>query len=80
MDISLARGLLAAKFRSAAELQSMLPALKGGCTAAEYDLYLRAIAAVIAEMSLQITNRLRAEHPELDLEVQAAVDRDGKYP
>ena len=73
------RTVLRAVFRSATELQDLLPVLKAHCDADEYRVYAVAIASVIAESGQQIINRVMAEHPELEAEVDSAVSKDGRY-
>lgn len=79
MEIHLARAVLRATFQSNGVLQDLLPALKAGCGEEEYRTYAKAIAAVIAESGLQIMNRIFAEHPELEAEVDAAIAKTGHY-
>jgi hypothetical protein len=79
IDKNLARDVLRTTFQSNAVLQDLLPALKAGCGKEEYRTYAKAIAAVIAESGLQIMNRIFAEHPELEAEVDAAITKAGRY-
>ena len=73
MDIDTARTVVDAIFRSGGELQKMLPLIRERCSPEEYDGYAKAIAACLAEMSLQVMNRLLAEHPVLEDEIEARV-------
>jgi hypothetical protein len=79
MDQELSRRIIRATFQSNGVLEDLLPALKAGCAEDEYRTYARAIAAVIAESGLQIMNRIFAEHPELEAEVDAAITKTGRY-
>ena len=79
MNIDTARLVLQAAIRSAGELQQLLPMLKERCPPEEYKIYLKAIATVLAEVSLKVTNRVVAEHPELEAEVEASIARNGRY-
>ena len=79
MDIDLARNVVRGAFRSARELQGLLPALKDGCQAEEYERYLKGIARAIAEISFEVTNKVIAEHPELVAEIDAGIAQHGEY-
>jgi len=80
MDISLARTVLRGAFRSADELQQLLPKLKEGCDADEYASYSKAIATAVAEIALEVTNRVITDHPDLEAEVEESIARTGTYP
>jgi hypothetical protein len=80
MDISLARTVLRGAFRSADELQQLLPQLKEGCDPDEYASYAKAIATAVAEIALEVTNRIIADHPQLQAEVEESIARTGNYP
>lgn len=60
-------------------MQRLLPELKEGCAPEEYATYLKAIGTVLADMTLEITNRVIAAHPELEAEVEKSVRSSGKY-
>lgn len=75
MDIRTAREIVDAAFRSGAELQAMLPVIRERCPREEYETYAKAIAACLAEVSLQVMNRLLAEHPVLEDEIEARMRR-----
>lgn len=79
MDRDLSRHVVKATFRSARELQDLLPLLKKRASAEEYQEYLRAIAAVIAEGRQQLLNRVFAEYPDLEAEVDASIQATGRY-
>ncbi len=53
----------------------MLPVIRERCPPEEYETYAKAIAACLAEASLQLMNRLLAEHPALEDEIEATMDR-----
>jgi hypothetical protein len=80
MDRDDARKVLAAAFRSAAELQELLPMLKQRCDQQAYEAYAKGIASVVGEIVLQVTNRVFEDHPELRAEVDASVATTGRYP
>ena len=79
MDIDVARHVLRVAFRSAGELQQLLPVLKKSCAADEYEAYAKGIAAAVAEIALEVTNRVIADHPALETEVEADVAKHGRY-
>jgi hypothetical protein len=79
MDIELARDVLRGAFSSARELQKLLPLLKQRCEPDEYQTYAKAIAAVLAEISLEVVNKVLAAYPALEAEVEASLARSQDY-
>lgn len=79
MDRELARHVIATGFHSASILQDLIPLLKEHCDENEYDQYLRAIASVSTEVTLEIFNRIFAEHPDLKQEVDTKIAKYGKF-
>jgi hypothetical protein len=79
MDTETGREVLRATFRSAEQLQKLLPLLKSRCSADEYRKYALAVAAVVAEGGQQLINRVIAEHPELEAEVDSAANAGRQY-
>jgi hypothetical protein len=57
----------------------LLPVLKEQASAEEYQTYLRAIAVVVGEGGQQLLNRVFAEHPDLEGEVDKAIKASGRY-
>jgi hypothetical protein len=74
MDADTARLVVDAAMRSSAQLQELLPRLKEKCSPQEYDTYLKAIATAIAEISLEVMDRVFHEHPALEAEVDDRVE------
>jgi hypothetical protein len=68
MDRELARGIVATGYRSALALQELIPRLKQELQPSEYDQFLKAIATVSAEISLEILNPVFKQFPELKKE------------
>jgi hypothetical protein len=79
MDRDISRQVIRATLRSSGELTALLPVLKAHCAPDEYQVFSRAIAAVVAECGQQLLNRVFAEHPELEAEVDAAIAMTGRY-
>jgi hypothetical protein len=71
MDRDTANEVFNAALRSGDELQKLLPLLKTRCSADEYDVYLKAVATAMAEIGIELVNRVVAEHPELGAEMEA---------
>jgi len=65
MDRELARAVVAAGCHSALALQELIPRLKQELDPSEYDQFLKAIATVSAEISLEILNPVFKRYPEL---------------
>ena len=66
-------------FRSASVLQDLLPLLKAHCGQAEYDEYLKAVAAVSFEITTEIFNRVFLQFPDLKEEVDKKIEQYGKF-
>jgi len=79
MDIDLARHCVRAAFRASRELESALHALKAGCEPDEYDGYKLGIAGAIYEIGVALTNTAIAAHPELEAEIEAQIQKYGRY-
>jgi hypothetical protein len=78
MDIDMARNVARAAFRSTRELGALVPLLKEKPEPREYETYSKAIASAIADVQLGILNRLIAEHPALETEIEEAIHRTGQ--
>lgn len=79
MDIELAREVVRTAFRSGAELQALLPVLKQRCSADEYKSYALGIAAAIDAIGVGLTNKALAAHPRLASEIEASIEKRGRY-
>jgi hypothetical protein len=79
MDIDLARYVVRAAFRSSRELGDLVPFLKEHLHAEEYRPYALAIASGVAAIQLDLLNKLFAEHPGLEAEVEASIQKYGRY-
>ncbi|HZP20081.1 MAG TPA: hypothetical protein VFB16_07700 [Bauldia sp.] len=49
----------------------MIPVLQDRCSPDEYQAYLKGIVSCLAESSMQLMNRIFAEHPALEEEIDA---------
>jgi hypothetical protein len=78
MELALARHIVRSAFRSAAELQSLLPLLEAHTTPSEYETYLHGIATVLATIGDEVTNRVLAANPGLADEVDASISTYGR--
>lgn len=65
--------------RSARELQDLLPLIREHCDPAEYEACAKAIASVVAEISLGLQKTVFENNPEVKAEVEEAVTRYGVY-
>jgi hypothetical protein len=79
MDIEMARTVARAAFRSTRELGALMPLLKEKLPAGEYALYSKAIASAIANIQLDIVNKLTTEHPGLESEIEGSIKKAGRY-
>jgi len=79
MDRELARHVIAVGFHSLSLLESLIPVLKKHCRQDEYNLYLKAIGAVSAEMSTEIFDNIFREYPEIEAEVEQKIKKYGQF-
>lgn len=79
MNIEIARTIARAAFRSSRELGALIPILKNSLNDEEFRIHSKAIATAIASIQLEIVNKLIADHPNLEAEIESAIKRDGHY-
>jgi hypothetical protein len=79
MNIELARTIARAAFRSTRELGALMPLIKEKLPGEEYVVYSKAIASAIAGIQLDIVNKLTAEHPGLEAEIEKSIEKTGRY-
>ena len=79
MDIDLARTIARSAFRSSRELGALMPKLQEKLSPDEFKAYSKAIATAIANIQLEIVNKLTAEHPVLESEIERAIKIAGHY-
>jgi hypothetical protein len=78
VDRDLARYVVRSAFRSVGELQQLLPLLKEHASTAEYETYRRAIAAAVASIGDEITNRTLKANPGLADDIDATMEKYGR--
>lgn len=66
-------------FRSARELEGLIPLLKEHASAEEYATYGKGIAMVLAAMSTELSSKVLAGHAELSQEIDADMAKYGRY-
>lgn len=79
MDIDLARHVLRIAFSASRELGTLVPLLKDHCDTTEYEPYAKAIASAIAAIQLSLVNKVAADYPELEAEMEATISAYGRY-
>jgi hypothetical protein len=79
MDIDLARHVLRIAFSASRELGTLVPLLKEHCEAAEDEPYAKAIASTIAAIQLSLVNKVAADHPLLEAEMEGNIATYGQY-
>jgi len=77
-DIDLARHLLRVDFRCTRDLQDALQLLKEQLPEPAFRAYAEPIAAAIAAVGNALSNRVIAEHPELEQEIDASLATYGR--
>jgi hypothetical protein len=79
MKIDLARHVARAAFRSSRGLSELIPFLKDQLDAKEYEPYAKAIAAAVAAIQVDLMNKLLADHPGLEAEIEASIQKYDRY-
>jgi hypothetical protein len=78
MDKTLAWDLIRVSFRTARELQDLLPRLKEQCGAEDYKDFARGIAAAIHGINTALMDKAIAAHPELAARIEADLAKVGR--
>jgi hypothetical protein len=79
MNIDLARHVARAAFRSSRELAELVPFLKARLGADEYSAYAKTIGSAVAAIQVDLMNKLVADHPGLEAEIEASIAKYGRY-
>ena len=79
MKIELARYLARTAFRNSRELSDLVPFLKKHLSNREYQTYSRAVATAVAAIQVELLNRLTAEYPALQVEIEASIANYERY-
>lgn len=79
MDIDLARQMVRVDFKVSRDLQSILKALKAGCSPEEYHELARGIAAAVDGVGTALIRKAIAAHPELEAEIDSSIKEHGSY-
>ena len=66
-------------FKVSRELQTILQTLKANCSEEEYRDLARGIAAAIHSVGMGLTDKAIAAHPELEAEIDASIEKHGRY-
>jgi len=77
MDKELAREVVAAAFRSGAELEKLLDVLKARASAQDYKDYARQVVAAIDAIDAALLDKVLEQFPELRGEIEARQERGG---
>ena len=77
MDKDTARELAVAAIKSASMLTNLLPFLRERCGPGEYEEIRNAISEIVADISIEVLNRIFKDHPDLERELDEAI-RSGK--
>ena len=79
MNIDLARHVARGAFRSSRELAELLPFLKSHLNAEEYSTYAKAIRLAVASIQVDLMNKLVADHPGFEVDIEASIAKYGRY-
>jgi hypothetical protein len=79
VDRDLAKHVVTVGFHSLSLIEGLIPLLKEHRTDAEYNEYLKSIAAVCATMTTEIFNKIFQAYPDLEKEVEQKIQRYGKF-
>lgn len=75
----LARHLVRVAFRSGRELEGALGVLKAACEPDEYRDFAKGIAGAIDGIHVALVNKAIAAYPELEAEIEADLQKYGRY-
>ena len=75
MEMDLARHVVAACYRAMSELTALLEVIKIHGKPDEYETFGRAIATCAATIGTEVIDRALREHPELEKETEARVQK-----
>jgi len=78
MNKDIAREIIRASFKCGSELESLLPALKKGCSAKDYNDYTRRVAKAIDGIQSALLNDTLKRFPELKSEIEQNLKRTGR--
>jgi hypothetical protein len=78
MDKNIAREVVRAAFRSGSELENLLGLLKERCSAEDYKIYAQQVARAIDGINAALLNKVVAQFPELEAEIEANIARTGQ--
>ena len=79
MDRDLAKHVVTVGFHSLSLVEGLIPLLREHCTDAEYDEYMKSIAAVCAAMTTEIFNKVFRTYPDIEKDVEQKIQRYGKF-
>jgi len=77
MEKDLARHVVSVAIKTGSHLGDLLPLLKEHMPSQEYEVYAKAIARAISEIGHEINDRVFAEHPDLQQEIEARIKKYG---
>jgi len=78
MNVDIARHIVGAA-RSSRELAELVPFLKDHLSADEHAAYSKAIGSAVAAIQLDVMNKVLADDPGLESEIEASVAKYGRY-
>ena len=78
MDRDVAKIVLHATHRSGRELADLVPFIKAHCDAADYERLSIAIATVLHDLHATVQRPIYREHPELERDIEARMERFGR--
>jgi hypothetical protein len=79
IDVNLARHVARCVFLSSRQISELIPILKENCSPDECKDYTKGIATVLAHINFELMNKLCAEHPQLEKEIEADIAKYGRY-
>ncbi len=78
MDKETAWKMIQTAFRCGAELQALLPVLKGRCGPDDYKQISRGIATAIDAINVQLIERALKAHPKLRDKIESDIAKTGR--
>jgi hypothetical protein len=78
MERDLAKHVVIVGFKAMHDLTDLLELIKPHCDQAEFAFYAHGVGLVAGEITRQLLNKTFSDHPDLEAEMDAKMERYGK--
>jgi hypothetical protein len=77
MDRDLAKHVVTVSIKTASRLGDLVPLLREHMPPQEYEVHAKAIARAVYAIGHEVTEQIFAEHPDLEQEIEAEINKFG---